>query len=216
MSKTSIALVEDDRRTRDAWAYILDQHPGFGPVSTFESGEAFVLASKNLDSEVVLMDLELSGIDGVQALKKAREAGYKGLFLMLTVVSDQRRVLEALLAGASGYLLKACSPHELISAINDLTAGGSPMSASIAGFLIDHLKRFPPALEDKQPGSPRHIPLTEREMSVVQGLADGLLYKEIAAQHDVSINTIRSHIRRIYQKLHVNSAIGAINAALRD
>ena len=209
------ALVEDDPQTREGWSFILNQTPGFSCARTFPSAETFLESLPRLDSQVVLMDIGLPGIDGVAAILAAKKANFKGQFMMLTVLGDMDRVFDALTAGATGYLLKSAAPSELTAAIQQMISGGSPMSGAIAQQVIEHFGKTR-ACDANPAKEQRRKILTKREFEVVEKLAQGRIYKEIADELNISINTVRSYIRRIYEKLQVNSATKAIKAVIRD
>ena len=207
MKPIQVALVEDDSRTRDGWAFILNQTEGFVCNQLYSSGEAFLDATEQKPVDVVLIDIGLPQLDGVQTLRIAKSRTYPADFMMLTVVEDLDRIFEALRAGALGYMLKSCAPAELTAAIRDLVQGGAPMTGSIARRVLEHLGSQSLPTESS---SYSHELLSQREMEVVRGLADGLLYKEIGSQLHISLNTVRSHIRKIYGKLQVGTSGEAV------
>lgn len=158
--------------------------------------------------DVILMDINLGEMDGIECVRRLSEIMPKAQVLMLTVFEDSDQIFRALAAGASGYLLKRMSPKTLIEAIKDVCAGGSPMSAPIARKVV-HSFKVTPARGDESGD------LSPRERSVLDGLAEGLAYKQIADKLGVSIHTVRNYIRRIYEKLHVRSRTEAVAKFLR-
>jgi DNA-binding NarL/FixJ family response regulator len=150
------------------------------------------------------MDINLPGMTGIECIRRIRSSTPGMLFMMFTVYEDNDQVFEALKAGASGYLLKKTAPAQIIDAIRELYHGGSPMSAQIARKLVAHFQ------EDSRPRNDDDA-LSPREREVLENLAKGMLYKEIADRLDISFHTVRQHIRNIYEKLHVQNKTEAIN-----
>jgi DNA-binding NarL/FixJ family response regulator len=158
--------------------------------------------------DVILMDINLGGMDGIECVRRLKTVMPEAQVLMLTVFADTEKIFRALAAGASGYLLKRLSPSKLLDAIREVREGGSPMSASIARKVVQSFQSTPARGDESADLSPR-----ERE--VLNGLADGLAYKQIADQLSVSIHTVRNYIRRIYEKLHVRTRTEAVAKFLR-
>jgi len=204
-----VAIIEDQREIREGLKELIDGAEGFLCSAVFGSVEE-VLPRIGADlPDVVLVDIGLpgkSGIDGIRLLKES----YPDLVLVvLTVFDDDRRVFEAICAGASGYLLKKTPAPRLIQGIHDAAAGGAPMSPEIAARVIDLFRQTRPApLEDHD--------LTPHEVRVLKLLVDGNNYKTAAVELSVSVNTISFHMRRIYDKLHVHTKSEAVAKALRD
>lgn len=168
-------------------------------VCAYRSAEEAFPAITEQDLDVVISDIGLPGTSGIELLRKLRPFMRDTQFMVFTVHDDDLRVFEALKAGANGYMLKNATPIALLEAVRELMRGGAPMSASVARRLVDHLR---PAHERPDNG-PRS--LTPRERKVLDMLAQGLLYKEIAQQEGLSISTVKAHIHNIYKKLHVGS-----------
>jgi DNA-binding NarL/FixJ family response regulator len=158
--------------------------------------------------DVVLMDINMAGMDGIECVKRLKTLAPQIQILMLTVYEDTERIFKALAAGATGYLLKRLDPDELLQAIRDVHAGGSPMSNSIARKVVASFQKANVA------GEKQNL-LTAREQAVLDCLAQGLAYKQIGDQLNISINTIRTHLRHIYEKLHVQSRTEAVAKYLR-
>lgn len=200
-----VAIVEDIKDIREGIASILDISEGFSCVHKFQSGEIAVETLKKDPVDVVLMDINLPGISGIECIKQLKSVSSTMQFMMCTVYEDDEHIFNALKAGATGYILKKTEPGKLLDAIKDLYEGGSPMNAQIARKVIGSFQHINPttsvALEM----------LTSREKELLQLLAKGLRYKEIADQLFLSTDTVRTHIRNIYRKLEVQSRMEAIN-----
>lgn len=190
------AVVEDDARIRESIAAIVNGTSGFRCAGAYPSAE---VALKKIPAEwpdVVIMDIQLPGMSGIDCVAKLKEMNEELLVLMFTVDDDSEAIFKSLQAGATGYLLKSASPAEIIDAINDVWQGGSPMSGHIARKVVQYFRPKPLPAAEK---------LSDREAEIVNLLAKGFRYKEIAEALTISPHTVRSHIRRIYDKLHVTS-----------
>lgn len=199
-----IAIVEDDKTVRDGLQMLVDGSQGFSVVGTYSNGEDAIEQLPQLKPDVVLMDINLPGINGIEVISTLRDSEHSMLFIMLTVFEDTERIFTSLSAGASGYLLKNTSPSKLIESIREVYTGGSPMSSEIARKVVESFKELPSEPFEDSFG------LTKREEEVLSYLSKGFLYKEIAELMFISIDTVRSHIRHIYDKLHVKSRTEAI------
>ncbi len=200
-----VAIVEDIKDIREGIASILDISEGFSCVHKFQSGEKAVETLKKDPVDVVLMDINLPGINGIDCIIKLKELNSTMQFMMCTVYEDDEHIFNALKAGATGYILKKTEPGKLLDAIKDLYEGGSPMNAQIARKVISSFQQINPST------SVSLEMLTPREKELLQLLAKGLRYKEIADQLFLSTDTVRTHIRNIYRKLEVQSRMEAIN-----
>ncbi len=205
MADIHIALVEDDPEIRQLLKVILDGSPGYRCSQVFEDAESAIDEIASFQPDVVLMDIQLPGMSGVEAVKKLTTRRPTLVILMLTVQMDDDSVFQSLCAGASGYLLKATPPAQLLAAISEAVDGGSPMSPAIARKVIRsfHL----PKMES---------PLSERELEVLRRLCEGETYRTISEAIFVSTNTVKAHIKNIYSKLHVHSRAEAVRRAMRD
>jgi DNA-binding NarL/FixJ family response regulator len=162
--------------------------------------------------DVVLMDINLGEMSGIECVEKLKEQAPEMQILMLTVYEDTEKIFRALAAGANGYLLKRSSPTKLLAAIREVHGGGSPMTSSIARKVVASFQKQKPAAND---AGERTGQLSHREQAVLDGLAKGWTYKQLASELDISIDTIRTYIRRIYEKLHVQSRTEAVAKYLR-
>ena len=202
-SPIRVAVVEDDRMVREVLEILLNGSPGFTCVAAYGNGEDALNGLPPLNPDVVLMDINLPGISGIECIVRLRELGVPSLFIMLTIFEDSDAVFQSLSAGASGYLLKQTPPAKLLEAIQEVNAGGSPMSREIARKVIQSFQ-VPPANRMAESG------LTKREEEILSCLIKGLLYKEIADQMCIGIETVRTHLRHIYEKLQVRTRSEAI------
>ncbi len=205
MKKMSIkvAIVEDDRKAREIFADWVNRTEGFKCVSDHESAEDALATLPGLEPKVVFMDINLPGMNGVECVRRLKVLLPETQFVMLTVYEDSDHIFQALQAGAIGYLLKRTSRAELVAALRDVHAGGSPMTTNIARKVV---KAFHQVAQPQ----PAVAELSTRENEVLQLLAQGFLYKEIADTLNVAVPTVNTYIRRIYEKLHVRSRTEAV------
>jgi DNA-binding NarL/FixJ family response regulator len=204
----SVSIVDDEKKLCKSIATFLNGSEGFRCVSIYGSAEAALQHLPADRPDVVLMDINMAGMDGIECVRQLKILAPQIQILMLTVYEDTEQIFKALAVGATGYLLKRLEPDELLQAIRDVIDGGSPMSNSIARKVVASFQ------EAKRAGEPQFL-LSPREQSVLDCLAKGLAYKQIADQLDISINTIRTHLRHIYEKLHVQSRTEAVAKYLR-
>lgn len=198
-----VALVEDDVRVREGLVSLINTAAGFKCVAACASAEEALKRLPPLSPEVVLMDIHLPGMTGIECIRRLKQQQPRMQITMLTVFEDHDRIFQSLATGATGYLLKQTPPEKLLEAISELHRGGSPMSAQIARRVVETFQRPAPAAAPE-------ADLTPREQEVVRLLARGFLYKEIADQLGLSVETVRTHLHRIYDKLHVRSRTEAV------
>jgi DNA-binding NarL/FixJ family response regulator len=217
MKVVNIALVEDDADVREGWEYILAQTDGLQCTGSFPTGENFLADLETGSPDVVLMDIQLPGMSGIQCIKQAKEKCPSLQCIMLTVFDDQDSIFQALSAGATGYLLKTASPGMLVNAVREVHRGESPMSGSIARKVIQYFQQPSASIipKESEKSDSHRDKLTEREIEIVQRLSDGRLYKEIANDLNISMDTVRSHIRNVYEKLQVRNRTEAVNKVFR-
>ncbi len=212
----SIAIIEDHPDLRAALQKYLQLQPDFICKIAVDSVEEYLAAADfEYPPEVVLMDIGLPGMSGISGIKLLKQRCPQMDIVVLTVFNDAHKIFEALCAGASGYLLKDTPLPQIKEAIATLHAGGAPMSPQIARKVIEYFnisKRLPDQLAKATCSS---SPLTEREKEVVMGLVEGLSYKMIAGRMNISLDTVREYIKRIYGKLHVNSKVEVVSKSLR-
>jgi DNA-binding NarL/FixJ family response regulator len=206
--RIKVALVEDTRGIRESWAKLIDGAPGFQCVCACGSGEDALKKIPQATPDVILMDINLPGMSGIECTARIKQSLPQVAILIVTVHADNERVFNALQAGASGYLLKRTTPAELLDAINDVLRGGAPMTGEIARKVIASFRR-PAPMTIKDAG------LTPREEEILALLTQGYANKEIADRLSVSFDTVRTHLRHIYEKLHVRSRTEAATRYLR-
>ncbi|WP_234979631.1 response regulator transcription factor [Chitinophaga niabensis] len=204
MDIISVAIVEDNHDIRSAMELLINGSEGYACIGAFNNAEIALEKVPQLLPNVVLMDFNLPGMNGIECIIRLKAEYPDMQFMMLTVYEDDDKIFMALEAGASGYILKKTSPGELLDAIRDLHDGGSPMSSQIARRVVAYFQKQAkpnPALEA----------LTSREKEILDQLSKGFLYKEIAGNLFISIETVRRHVHNIYEKLHVRSRTDAVN-----
>lgn len=206
----NVAIVEDNNTIREGLAALINGTTDYSCVGSFPDCEKFLYDLPNVNIDVVLMDIGLPGLSGIEGVKKAKEINPDLNILMLTVYEESNVVFEALCAGACGYLVKKTPPSRLLEAIKDIYEGGSPMSSHIARQIISvfHQKK-------NFNGHKPIYELTQREKEVLTLLSEGNNYQEIADKIFISVDTVRHHIRNIYRKLHAHSQSEAVAKAIR-
>lgn len=205
----TVSIVDDEADLREHIAGYLAAVGHIRCVSAYASAEEALAHLPQDKPDVILMDINLGGaMDGIECVRRLTVVMPEAQVLMLTVFEDTEQIFRALAAGASGYLLKRLSPKQLLEAIDEVCDGGSPMSASIARKVVQSFKAVPVHGDES-------VDLSNRERAVLDGLAEGLAYKQIASQLGISIHTVRNYIRRIYEKLHVCSRTEAVAKFLK-
>jgi DNA-binding NarL/FixJ family response regulator len=206
----TLAIVEDLDEVREGLMNFLALSPEFKVLNTCKTAEEAMETIPRLQPDIVIMDINLPGMNGIECIRQVGSRSGQTQFMMFTVYENDEKVFEALKAGASGYLLKNTGLIHLIEALKELYQGGSPMSANIARKLVNNFQQ-----QAKKEIMPGMAALSPRENEILQHLARGLLYKEIADQLNISTSTVRQHIHHIYEKLHVQNRTEAINKAYK-
>lgn len=199
-----LLIFDDSEPLRQALVLLIGGTPGFAVVGNYANALTAVAEIREAQPDVVLMDIDMPGVSGVEAVAQIRQAGLTVPVLILTVFDDDERVFTALRTGASGYLLKHTPPARLLDAIREVHEGGAPMTPSVARRAIQWLASPPVYVSSEL------TMLTSREQDVLERLANGLSHTEIAAACGIGVETVRSHLKHIYEKLHVHSATEAV------
>ena len=201
--RITVSIVEDDSGTREKLMEVVGRTPNLRCLHAYPNGEKALIGIPENTPDVVLMDISLPGMSGIQCVGQLKAKLPKVQILMLTTYEDTKLIFESLRAGAAGYLLKNMPTSELVQAVENVSKGGSPMSMSIARKVVDHFRQFTePSSEVEK--------LTVREQEILGLLAQGFLYKEIADQLQISPGTVKVHLHTVYEKLHVSSRTEAV------
>ncbi len=204
----TVSIVEDNDQLRSTLVRVINRAEGFKCLSDYGSAEAALEGLPVVKPEVVLMDINLPGMNGAECVRQLKQRGVPTLVVMLTVYEDTENIFNALAAGASGYLLKRTKAAELLEAIREVRGGGSPMTTHIARKVIQSFQRTGPS------ASPAEN-LSQREQEVLECLSQGFLYKEIAEKLGISYETVHTYVRRIYEKLQVRTRTEAVAKFLK-
>jgi DNA-binding NarL/FixJ family response regulator len=203
----SIAIVEDLDVVRNGLKDFISLSTDFLVIGSFKTGEEALQKLPEIKPDIVIMDINLPGMNGIECIRQVKDKSSSTQFMMFTVYENDDKVFEALKAGASGYLLKNTGLLQIAESVKELHEGGSPMSANIARKMVNLVRG------DSDKKTPFLDILSNREKEILQLLAKGLLYKEIAEQLNITTGTVRIHIHKIYEKLHVQNRTEAINKA---
>ena len=207
--QTGIVIFEDNQQLRESIVNMITFAKDMLILGSFSEVGNVEERIRALQPEVILMDIDMPGINGIEAVKKIRAFDQKVYIIMLTVFEDNRHVYDAICNGASGYLLKKYLSDKLIDAILEVLQGGAPMSPTIARMVIAGMQQLPVLQQND-------YNLTPREKEILSSLANGNSYKMIAADLTISIDTVRTHIKRIYEKLQVHTQIEAVRKAMNE
>lgn len=202
--KKKVVIVEDDQEIRESFNLIVNSSQRFSVVGAYSNCEDAIAALNRDKPEIVLMDIELPGMNGIKGTQIIRDKSPSTEIIMVTVYEDSDLVFEALKAGASGYITKSANYTELLSALEEIVRGGAPMSSRIARMVIDNYHINP------------NSPLTKRETTILQLISEGKTYTQISEELFISKETAKTHIKNIYSKLQVNSKSEAIAKANHD
>jgi DNA-binding NarL/FixJ family response regulator len=206
----SVIIVEDNKIIRESIAALITGTEGLSCIGVYADCESLLEESKLKDADVILMDIALPGMSGIEGVKAIKEKFQEINILMLTVYEDSKQIFDALCAGACGYLIKKTPPAKLLDAIKEAYEGGSPMSSVIARKVVTLFQKIKPHKTDSNSAV-----LSEREKEVLNNLSWGKSYQETAEALFISVDTVRHHIRNIYTKLHVHSQSEAVAKAIR-
>jgi DNA-binding NarL/FixJ family response regulator len=203
MMKRRVIVVEDAPGLREQLVQVLATAPDMEFVGAFASAEEALPQIAKRDPDVILMDIKLPGMSGIECLILVKKFAPNVQIIMVTVYEDNERIFQALKAGAQGYIIKSNPPEELLEAIRDAYNGGAPMSGPIAFKVVQHFHKMGPSLQEAENLSPK-------ERQVLDFLAAGFIYKEIGIKLNIGTETVRTHVKKICQKLHVRSRIEAV------
>jgi DNA-binding NarL/FixJ family response regulator len=206
--KLSVLIYEDNPLLRESVSTMIQSSPSLKLQAAFENVLNVEAEVKSYKPDFILMDIDMPGMSGIEAVQKIRKFNTTIPIIMLTVFDDNNHVFEALQSGASGYLLKKHISTKLFDAIQEVLDGGAPMSPSIARMVLASMQQKPAVENPYQ--------LTAREKEILTSLSKGNSYKMIAAEFQISIDTVRTHIKKIYEKLHVHSQTEAVSKALNE
>ena len=207
MLKRGVCIVEDNKDLREAMSMMIQFTQDYYLIESFENAEMALREIPNLDVDAVLMDINLPGDNGIDCVAKLKKLCPKTLFLMCTSYEDEDKIFKSLEAGASGYILKTEGPAKIINALDDLFDGGSPMSGSIARKVVASFSK----MESQNKLTEN---LTAREREILDLIAKGQINKEVASALEISTGTVKKHVQNIYEKLHVNTRVEAVNLYL--
>lgn len=206
--KIPVAIVEDNNDIRLALEQIIEMSNDYQLLGSCTSGEEALMRLPILKPRVILMDIGLGGISGIEVVRELKPNHPDMLFMMCTIYDEDEKIFEALSAGANGYILKKTSPAKLLEGITELLDGGAPMSSQIARKVVAAFQNKPAANADVEA---ELATLSKREKEILEMLSKGLLYKEIADALSISSETVRKHVYHIYEKLHVGNRVEAVN-----
>jgi len=204
--KIPVAIVEDNNDIRVALEHIIEMSDSYELACSCHSGEDALVKLPIFLPQVVLMDIHLGGINGIEVVRELKPLHPNMLFMMCTIYEEDEKIFEALSAGASGYIIKKTTPAKLLEAIKELHEGGAPMSSQIARKVVSAFQSKPTAVADNSLSV-----LSKRELEILEMLATGLVYKEIAEKLFISSETVRKHVYSVYSKLHVGNRVEAVN-----
>jgi len=204
-----VLIYEDNPQFREGLCMLLNGTDGFEVLASYKNGNSIEDEISAWKPDVVLMDIDMPGTNGIEALRRLRKVNTDVKVLMLTVFDDNKNVFDAIKSGANGYILKKTQPSKLIEYIQEASTGGAPMTSSIATQVLKMFSETHSRISED-------YDLSSREKEVLQHLVNGFSYKMIAAEMFISVDTVRSHIKKIYEKLHVNSKSEAVAKAFRD
>jgi DNA-binding NarL/FixJ family response regulator len=209
MANIKVALCEDNEEFRESLMQFIDDSPGFSVVCSCSSADDIIELIQQYEPDVILMDIDMPGINGIKATELVKSHFPEINVLILTVYEDDQKIFDAILAGATGYLLKKTAPSRILESITEVQQGGASMSASIVKKVISFFNQ-------KDVAGANDYTLSPRELTILQCLVNGDSYKMIADHCNISMGTVRSHINNIYKKLHINSKSEAVAKALKE
>jgi DNA-binding NarL/FixJ family response regulator len=211
--KRKVIIFEDNNDVREGYSYLIKSNPEYELAGAYINCDNIVSILKTANPDVLLMDIEMPGTNGIEGIKRIRQINQDVRIIMLTVFDDNKNIFEAIKAGASGYLLKKTSPSKIFDAIEDVLNGGAPMTPGVAAMVMNMLAKGQPP---EKAAVAVNNPLTRREKEILSRLVDGYSYKLIASELFITPHTIKTHIRHIYEKLQVQTRTELITRTLKD
>ena len=208
--KTRVALCEDNEDFRESLKQFIEDTPGYSVIASLSSAQDIIHAIGENTPEVILMDIDMPGMTGIEATSLVKSNFPNVQVIILTVYEDDDKIFKAILAGATGYLLKKTPPVRILESIHEIREGGASMSASIVKKVLSFFNNQPSSVQSNE------YTLSQRELDILKCLVNGDSYKMIADNCDISIGTVRSHINNIYKKLHINSKSEAVAKAIKE
>lgn len=205
-----VVIVEDSNTIREGLKLLINGTEGYSCVGAYSRCETLLDEIAELDLDVILMDIDLPGISGIEGTRRIKKISKEITILILTVYDENELIFEALCEGASGYLVKKTPPAKLLEAIKEAHEGGSPMTSNIARKVVDYFQKNKPVKKVEE------VDLTKREKEVLSGLVEGNSYRAIADNLHISVETVRFHFRNVYKKLHVHSQSEAVVKAIKE
>lgn len=203
-----VTIIEDNPDFREGLSHLLNATDGFKCLNTFSKAEDGI-DNLSLETDVILLDIGLPGISGIEAIPKLKSKCPDAKIIMLTVFDDNNNILKAIISGADGYLLKKSSPVKILNSLQESVENGSPMTASVAKKVITLFRNYVPLNNEE-------FYLSNRELEVLELIVNGFDNQEIADKLFISVQTVRNHIRHIYEKLHVHSKSQAVVKAIKE
>ncbi|MFL5810811.1 MAG: response regulator [Flavisolibacter sp.] len=210
MGKIKVVLCEDNDEFRESLVQFIDDTPGYTVIASLSSAENIIEKIRDEQPNIILMDIDMPGLNGIKATGLIKSNFPDINVLILTVYEDDQKIFDAILAGATGYLLKKTPPARIIEAMSEVQQGGASMSAAIVKRVISYFN------QKEQAAEPNEYTLSQKELVILKCLVNGDSYKMIGDHCNISIGTVRSHISNIYKKLHINSKSEAVAKALKE
>jgi DNA-binding NarL/FixJ family response regulator len=214
--KIRVAVFDDNDDRRMSLKYLVGMLPDMDFVGEFPDAREAVRKVKETKPDVILMDIEMPGVTGIEAVSEIKKAFPNVAILMQTIFDDEAMIFDALKAGASGYLLKKGTPEKVIEGVREAYQGGAPMSPAIASKVLNFFRNMPVSAKAEKELNTPDYGLTARQKEILTELVNGSSYKMIAATMNISYNTVNTHIRHVYEKLHVHSLGEAVAKALKE
>lgn len=211
-----VAVFDDNEERRKSLRYLIGMLPDMEFVGDFPDATESVRKVKETKPDVILMDIEMPGVTGIEAVTEIKKAFPEVSILMQTIFDDEAMIFDALKAGASGYLLKKGTPEKVIEGVREAYQGGAPMSPAIASKVLNFFRNMPVSAKAEKEADTPDYGLTSRQKEILTELVNGSSYKMIAASMNISYNTVNTHIRHVYEKLHVHSLGEAVAKALKE